>query len=143
MMKEWKRPEALSGKTIAMDTMCGQIYITINHDETGRIVEVFGELGKSGTCASANSQALGRLVSIGLQDGTELAKLVKTLKGIKCGNNGSGPISCPTAIALAMEQEEARLEEMRATVLANGSRDEEADVLFGSNPVGSESGATA
>lgn len=133
-MKPFKRPEVLYGTTPIANTMCGDIYVTINHDEEGNIVEVIGSLGKSGTCASANCEAMGRLVSIALQEGVEISKLIRTLKGIKCGNNGEGPVSCATAIATLIETEVRQIEQKRSEMIR---KEQDAEVQF------STSGASA
>ncbi len=73
----------LEGKTIWVLTGCGKLYITLNFYE-GKLVEVFLNLGRSGGCASGFLEAIGRLVSIGLQNGLDLNLLVKQLAGVKC-----------------------------------------------------------
>lgn len=81
-MKE--RPELLSGFTLKARTACGPIYITINDDEDGKPFEVFVSMGKAGGCASAQEQALGRLLSWGLRSGAYLHEAAKQLRGIGC-----------------------------------------------------------
>ena len=73
----------LNGRTIWIRTGCGKLYITLNSYED-KIVEIFLNLGKSGGCASGFLEAIGRLISVGLQDGLSLDVLIKQLVGIKC-----------------------------------------------------------
>jgi len=101
---DWERPPLLHGYTVRAETGCGHLYITINHDEpdTGPI-EVFLSLGKSGSCAKAELEALSRMISIALQDGTSIKRIVKQLSGIQCPatvwQKGLHMLSCADAIA--------------------------------------------
>ena len=102
------RPSILIGKTVAIDTGCGKMYVTINQDEKGNIFEVFASIGKAGGCAQSQSQAIGRLISLALRSGTDPEFIVKQLKGISCHMKyGFGPNavhSCADAVAIAIEK---------------------------------------
>ena len=63
-------------------------YVTVNKQD-GLPVEVFITSGKAGDEANADSEALGRVVSIALQYGVPAEALVKTLRGINGGMYGS------------------------------------------------------
>ena len=63
-------------------------YVTVN-GRFGLPVEVFIGSGRSGEEANADSEALGRLVSIALQYGVPAEALVKTLRGINGGMYGT------------------------------------------------------
>ena len=62
------RPRLLSGETERMDTGCGKLFVIMNDDEHGPR-EVFANMGKAGGCASSNTEALGRLISLALKKG--------------------------------------------------------------------------
>ncbi len=81
--KKFKRPRVLNGKTIKIKLMQGNLYVTVNFTDDGRVVEVFANLGKSGGDEKANAEALGRMISLYLQKGGELEDVVDTLTGIK------------------------------------------------------------
>jgi len=82
------RPRLLQGFTIKLNTGQGSLYVTINTDESYQPVEVFANIGKSGGDTSALAEAIGRLISIGLQKGVPVEELSHTLIGI----TGSRPI---------------------------------------------------
>lgn len=100
-----RRPKKLVGQSIQMETGCGPLYVTINEDENG-LFELFNNIGKAGGCAGAQSEAIGRLVSLAWRSGISADSIVKQLIGISChrprgmGNNKIS--SCADAIAKAI-----------------------------------------
>lgn len=96
------RGGVLRGETREQVTGCGSLYVTINEDELGPR-EIFANMGKAGGCASASTEAMGRLISLAFRFGAPPEKIVKQLKGIRCHvPHGLGPnqvLSCPDAIA--------------------------------------------
>jgi len=100
------RPSITQGYTRQMNTGCGRIYITINEDEKG-LCELFASMGKSGGCATSQTEATGRLVSLALRSGVDPSTIVDQLKGIRCPSpawvSGSTVYSCADAIAKALE----------------------------------------
>ena len=102
-----KRPDFLKGTTRRMSTGCGYIYVTINEDEKGQIFELFTSMGKAGGCASSQSEALGRLISLALRSNIAPEQIVKHLKGIICHQQSLGCngkiLSCADSIAKALE----------------------------------------
>lgn len=99
----------LYGTTRRIKTPCGNIYVIINKDNNGNIIEVFAKLGKSGGCATCQVDAQARLISIALQEGVNIERLIKQLKGNKCSASGidlpGEGISCPDAIGKILEKE--------------------------------------
>lgn len=87
------RPGRLEGFTDAVKLMLptGEqrgFYVTVNKQD-GLPTEVFILSGKAGDEANADSEALGRMVSIALQYGVPAEAVVKTLRGINGGMYGS------------------------------------------------------
>jgi len=102
------RPGEVSGVTRAMNTGCGRLYITINSDEEGAF-EVFGNMGKAGGCASSQTEALARLISLCFRSGISPAHIIKQLKGISCHmpaweQGGGRVLSCADAFAQSVER---------------------------------------
>jgi ribonucleoside-diphosphate reductase alpha chain len=98
--------QCLSGSTYKYNTACGVLYITVNKDENGNIVEVFTNSSKNGTC-KANLNGETRLISLALRAGVKVDEVADTLKSIQCqscafsrakGNKIDGA-SCPDIIA--------------------------------------------
>ena len=104
---EEERPFMLSGTTIRMPTSQGNMYLTVNRDENSNIKEIFIDMGRSGETEKSFTEALGRLISIYLQSGGDIHRVIRTLKGIKGGNslwfNGIQVFSIPDGIAKAIE----------------------------------------
>ncbi|MCX6000624.1 MAG: vitamin B12-dependent ribonucleotide reductase [Chloroflexi bacterium] len=103
-----KRSRVTTGRTERVSTGCGHIYVTVNSDETG-ICEVFSTLGKAGGCASAQLEAISRLISLCLRSGIEISSVVKHLQGIRCPSiawdAGHAVLSCPDAISGVLAKE--------------------------------------
>ena len=99
------RSPVLRGETREKVTGCGSLYVTVNEDDFGPR-EVFANMGKAGGCASASTEAIGRLISLAFRYGAPPDKIVKQLRGIRCHVPlGFGPnqiLSCPDAIGKAL-----------------------------------------
>jgi len=76
------RPQRVAGITEKVFTGAGDMLVTINEDELGRLVEVIARVGKAGGNEAALSEALGRLISVAARSGVDPAVLIKQLKGI-------------------------------------------------------------
>ncbi|MBB6098987.1 ribonucleoside-diphosphate reductase alpha chain [Deinobacterium chartae] len=90
----FERPTRLEGVTDMVkltDPSTGQrrsFLVTVNHTQ-GNPIEVIVTSGRAGDEANADSEALGRVVSIALQYGVPARALIKTLRGINGGLYGS------------------------------------------------------
>ena len=69
------------GKTIKERTPWGSLYVTLNYDG-GEPFETFITVGKSGSELKAMTEALSRVISIGLRSGSRLEDFIDTLKGL-------------------------------------------------------------
>ena len=101
------RPRTIHGVTERVRTGHGNMYVTINFDEDGKPFEVFGTLGKSGGCDSAQLEAISRLVSLALRSGIDPRNVVQQLRGITCcpaWDSGTLVLSSPDAVALALNR---------------------------------------
>lgn len=100
------RPQVTMGYTEKVRIGCGNLYITVNYDESG-ICEVFTNTGRAGGCPS-QSEATARLVSVAIRAGVDPKEIIQQLKGIRCPSclrqQGVPVMSCPDAIAKAIEK---------------------------------------
>lgn len=105
-IKPRPRPDVTCGLTERMQIGCGNLYVTVNYDESG-ICEVFTSTGKAGGCPS-QSEATARLVSIALRSGVSMDELLEQLRGIRCPSTvrhtGMKCTSCPDAIARVIKK---------------------------------------
>ncbi|MBQ7169334.1 MAG: adenosylcobalamin-dependent ribonucleoside-diphosphate reductase [Synergistaceae bacterium] len=98
------------GKTIKDTTPWGSIYITLNLDGKDPF-EIFINVGKSGSELKAMTEALSRVISIGLRSGCVLEDFIDTLKGLSgkqywmldCDDDHVAR-SIPDAIALLLDK---------------------------------------
>jgi len=101
-----ERPDVVYGFTQKVKTGYGFLYLTVNEVD-GKPFEVFATIGKSGRSITAKAEAIGRLVSLALRSGVDVADVVSQLKGI----GGEHPVfqkkdmllSIPDALAWILE----------------------------------------
>ena len=98
------------GSTYCKKCACGTLYVTVNKDTDGNVVEVFTHTSKGGIC-QANLNAETRMASLALRSGVKVSEVVDQLKGITCpactamrakGKKVDG-ISCADIIAKTIE----------------------------------------
>jgi len=101
------RPEQLQGVTTKIKTGYGNLYITVNSMD-GVPFEVFAQIGKSGYSTMADTEAICRLISLGLRSGIPVGEIVDQLKGIGGASpvfgNGGLISSIPDAIAQVLHK---------------------------------------
>jgi ribonucleoside-diphosphate reductase alpha chain len=108
----WSRPMKVHGFTYRLKTPVGTAFITINHDEYNAPVEVFINIGHTGSDIQALAEALGRVISKSLRLGNNLTTreraiiMIEQLKDIGSSRSvGFGPgkiSSLPDAVAKAL-----------------------------------------
>jgi ribonucleoside-diphosphate reductase alpha chain len=113
-----KRPDVLRGTTRKMSSPLGDVYVTINEDEQHQPFEVFATLGKAGSIAMADVEAIGRLISLALRFGIPVNEVYGQLRGISSdraiGFGNNKVLSVPDAVAQALglrEQEKAGIQQ--------------------------------
>ena len=101
------RQDVIHGSTRKVRTGCGNLYVTVNEDEEGKLFEIFNQIGKAGGCAASQSEAIGRLVSLAFRSGIEPEDIIRQLKGISCHTpvwyREGKILSCSDAVAKAIE----------------------------------------
>ncbi len=109
IVKERPGP-VIFGKTMKETTPWGSLYVTLNLDGASPF-EVFATVGKSGSELKAMTEALSRVISIGLRSGGKVEDFIRTLKGLSgkeswmLENDEEAIIrSIPDAIATVMEK---------------------------------------
>jgi len=115
-----QRPSMLRGRTFKMISPLGDCYVTVNEDGNGRAFEVFCTLGKAGGAATADAEAIGRLISMALRSGIPISAVRDQLRGISSDRAvGVGPnkvLSLPDAIGQAIERYMAEKEGVQETL---------------------------
>jgi ribonucleoside-diphosphate reductase alpha chain len=106
--KPKERPQIIDAKVIKIKTGCGSMFATIGTDD-GQILEVLTNIGRSGGCAQAMTEALCRVISIALRAGIDIELIVEQLDGIRCPHIGPGvgekpALSCADALAKAIKK---------------------------------------
>ncbi|HEX6368090.1 MAG TPA: vitamin B12-dependent ribonucleotide reductase, partial [Longimicrobium sp.] len=101
-----KRPNVLNGTTRKMSSPLGDVFVTINEDGDHKPFEVFATLGKAGSVAMADVEAIGRLISLALRFGIPVNDVYSQLRGISSdraiGFGDNKVLSVPDAIAQAL-----------------------------------------
>ena len=99
------RPKELARRTYLCQSGCCRLYVTVNLME-GKPMEVFIRTVGSGGC-DANSSALGRAISTGLQNGVPYGKFVKQFAKVNCisaiKNPSSEGHSCADVVGRCIE----------------------------------------
>lgn len=101
--------DRLEGATYVRQTACGKLYVTINTNEKGELVEVFIDPSKSGGCL-ANVEVIGRLCSTMLRAGVAVEAVIDSAKGVKCSSCARSKkkvdgLSCGDIVAKVIETE--------------------------------------
>lgn len=100
------------GSTSSKRSACGKLYITINRDKNGNLVESFVNTSKNGICRS-NIDGINRMISLALRSGVKVEEIIDQLKSINCpactrarakGEEING-MSCPDIIAKVLQEE--------------------------------------
>ncbi len=80
--RKWERPRVLKADIFKTKTGSGTLYTSVGLDEEGLPVEIFINISKHGSDVSAFSEALGRVISIALQNGIPVSGIAETIIGI-------------------------------------------------------------
>ena len=129
------RQDVIHGSTRKIRTGCGNLYVTVNEDEEGKLFEIFNQIGKAGGCVASQSEAIGRLVSLAFRSGIEPEDIIRQLKGISCHTpvwyREGKVLSCSDAVAKAIEwhlqEKEGRIKtdpQVRASIPKHPSKEE-------------------
>ncbi|MBN2734530.1 MAG: adenosylcobalamin-dependent ribonucleoside-diphosphate reductase [Methanomicrobiaceae archaeon] len=99
------RPKELSGKTYLCQSGCCRLYVTVNL-LNGNPWEVFIRTVGIGGC-DANSNALGRSISTGLQNGVPYQKFIRQFAKVNCvsaiKNKNSEGLSCADVVGKCID----------------------------------------
>ena len=102
---DFKRPREMSGRTFLAQSGCCRLYITVNTTPEGKPMEVF--IRTVGAGCEANSNALGRSISTGLQNGVPYEKFVKQFAKVHCisaiKNKNAEGVSCADVVGKCIE----------------------------------------
>lgn len=96
-----ERPRIMTGYTERYRTGHGNLYVTVNLDDS-RPFEMFARVGKAGGCDSAQQEAICRLISMALRANIDPQEIINNLRGITCcphWDDGKQIMSVPDALA--------------------------------------------
>ena len=135
----YNRPKKLYGSTKTVRIGCGKILVTVNHDNNNKVKEVIITSGKGGGC-HAQSEAIGRLISISLRANVDINEIIHQLRGIRCDackKKELDGISCPDAIGRYIEEEQKYLDNMLPEITEDNINEEKVspDVKIIEEPV--------
>jgi len=106
-----ERPKIIEGKSYQITAGCEHLYVTISgeKDNGASPIELIAKIGKAGGCTNCLNEAIGRVVSIGLQWGVPIEEYMNTLRGLQCDNPKPFPpsercLSCPDGISVAIRK---------------------------------------
>jgi ribonucleoside-diphosphate reductase alpha chain len=103
-----ERPEVLQATSRVIQTGCGPMHVTLAKDERGPY-EVFARVGKAGGCASSQTEAISRLVSLCLSAGIDPQLVYQQISEIRCPlpavDRGETIHSCADGISKVFERE--------------------------------------
>jgi len=80
-LTKFVRPNKVAGNIYKVETGNGRMYVTIG-EHNKKPVEVFIQIGKSGQIMNTFSEALGRIISLALQNGVPVDEVTEKLIGI-------------------------------------------------------------
>ncbi|HJJ36498.1 MAG TPA: adenosylcobalamin-dependent ribonucleoside-diphosphate reductase [Methanocorpusculum sp.] len=102
---DFHRPREMTGRTFLAQSGCCRLYITVNCTDDGKPMEVF--IRTVGAGCEANSNALGRSISTGLQNGVPYEKFVKQFAKVHCvsalKNAKAEGVSCADVVGKCIE----------------------------------------
>ncbi|MCL6477852.1 MAG: adenosylcobalamin-dependent ribonucleoside-diphosphate reductase [Peptococcaceae bacterium] len=107
------RPVCARGMTHRLDTGCGKIYLTVNHSDSGEILETFITTGSDGGC-QVYTEATSRMISLAIRGGIPVEEIIGQLISTHAcpsymmakgkGKKLSPGKSCASAIAKKLEE---------------------------------------
>lgn len=97
------RVECRPNQTIRCVYRCGSVYIHVNKDDGGEPFRLLMNKGHTGNCQQALMEAIGRLITLILQESDiPTERVYMTLVGINCGEGMIGHLSCMDDLARAI-----------------------------------------
>lgn len=107
MLSPKVRPSELPGIIYKTVTDHGNVYVTVTwHEE--QMFEVFVQIGKAGGCASAQSEGLGRMISLNLRSNVDPKEIIDQLQGLQCSpiwHDGEQVLSIADAVSKIMRKD--------------------------------------
>ena len=128
-----KRSDVTQGSNRKVSSGCGRLVVYAGIGDHDTLEEITVRLGKGGSCASAMTESIARLASIALQHGVPPERIIKQMSGIRCHltsrhkskhTNGQSReiLSCPDAIAIALQEHLAEANNKTAVLHTNISQ---------------------
>jgi hypothetical protein len=100
--------QTLSGKTIEFDTQYGSLFVIVNKDDDGKVMQIFAKIGKSSQDVNGLVETIGHLASLCLQAGVSSEEVIGGLMGrhskypFRHPSTGEPVKSIPDAIGMSI-----------------------------------------
>jgi hypothetical protein len=104
-----KKEGVYQGLTYQKDCACGKLYLTINEDDNGEVVQIFSTIGKSGTCVRCSTEIVSRMLVRLIKKKADMTKTLNDLSGAICQHSSEDTMTCYQQMGAILKEHFARV----------------------------------